>query len=147
MASERTARSLTKMVIFYWLPIVGYIAVIFSLSSMSHLTLPFKFPFRHFDKLLHFGEYALLAILFARALGSLNQVRSWWVIILLTVLFCAILGGIDELYQSTVPNRVSDVFDALADSMGGLFGGAIYLVLRGVLKRKETAPGERNPAD
>jgi Predicted integral membrane protein len=114
---------------------------------MSNLPLPFKFPFRNFDKLLHFGEYGILAILLGRAFGSLNRLKSWWIIVLLTFLFCGMLGAIDELYQSTVPNRDSDVFDALADSMGGLMGATIYCALRGILKRKNTASGVKNPAD
>jgi glycopeptide antibiotics resistance protein len=145
MASERTGRSVTRTVVWYWLPIVVYVALIFSLSSMSFL--PVRFPFRHFDKVLHFAEYTLLAVLVARALGSLNHLRSWWIIILLTFFFCAILGAIDEVFQATVPNRVSDVVDVLADSLGGLLGGTLYRVLRVLLKRNNTTPGVRNPAD
>jgi VanZ family protein len=137
VAQGREDRSLTKTIMAYWLPIAAYVGIIFSLSSMSHLPFPFKFPFRQFDKVLHCGEYAVLAILFARALGSSNRLKSWWVILLLTVFFCGVLGALDEIYQSTVPNRDSDVFDALADTLGGCVGSAVYLVLRRFLSRNK----------
>jgi hypothetical protein len=130
--------SATRMLIFYWLPIGGYICIIFLLSSLSHI--PFRFPFRHFDKLLHFSEYGILAILLARALGASNRVKSWWMILLLTSFFCVLLGAIDEMYQSTITNRDSDVFDAMADSAGGLIGGIAFFALRTIFKRREPTP-------
>jgi VanZ family protein len=120
--------TLLKRLLLYWTPLLAYLGMIFALSSMS--SLPINPPFENFDKLAHFGEYCLLAILLTRALGSLSWPSRSWPILALTMIAILSLGLLDEFYQSTVPGRSSDVLDAAADVMGGLFGCAVYLLAR-----------------
>lgn len=118
----------------YWLPLVVYVSLIFIMSSFSRppdfasLGVP--------DKLLHFGEYALLAMLAARAFGSMPRPEGFWALLGLTLLAACLLGVADELYQSTVPRRASDPLDWLADAAGGLTGGTVYLLIRGAHTRR-----------
>lgn len=122
----------------YWLPLLIYVGLIFLLSSLSrrpHSILEF-IP----DKLLHFIEYALLAALTARAIYSLPKPDTWWVVLLITFLAVAILGTLDELYQSTIPRRSPEILDWVADAAGGLLGGICYLLFkRWLVRRAETA--------
>jgi VanZ family protein len=123
----------------YWLPLLIYVGLIFLLSSLSrrpHSILEFL-P----DKLLHFIEYALLAALTARAINSLPKPNAWWVVLLLTLAVVAVLGVLDELYQSTVPHRSPEVLDWVADASGGLLGGVCYLLFKRWLIRRAGAAG------
>ena len=121
----------------YWLPLLIYVGLIFLMSSLSrrpHSILDFV-P----DKLLHFTEYALLAALTARALYSLQKPEAWWVVLLITFVAVAILGTLDELYQSAIPRRSPELLDWVADVSGGLLGGICYLLFkRWLVRRAET---------
>jgi VanZ family protein len=71
-------------------------------------------------KLAHLTEYALLAILAARAFrGSSRAVlrERWFLVSLALVVVYALL---DEYHQSFVPSRTATVYDSLIDSIGGL---------------------------
>jgi VanZ family protein len=123
----------------YWLPLLIYIGLIFLLSTLSrrpHYILEFLS-----DKLLHFIEYTLLAALTARAINSLPKPDAWWLVLLLTFLVVAVLGVLDELYQSTIPHRSAEVLDWVADAAGGLAGGICYLMA------KRWLVGSVKPAD
>ena len=71
-------------------------------------------------KLAHFGEYAVLGFLCARAFRTSSHLflqRHWFVIALLLVVVYALL---DEYHQSFVPSRTASVYDSLIDATGGL---------------------------
>jgi len=112
-----------RILSLYWLPLFLYVALIFAVSSFSSPA-PFTFP----DKLAHFIEYALLAAMLVRALRSNTHLERWWLAGLLSVFAVAILGGLDEWYQSTVPGRQSDILDLAADVCGGVVGAGLYLI-------------------
>ncbi|HEV7860405.1 MAG TPA: VanZ family protein [Pyrinomonadaceae bacterium] len=68
----------------------------------------------------HLTEYAILALLAARALsGSLHDAlrRRWFYVSLLIVIIYALL---DEFHQSFVPSRTASIYDSLIDIAGGL---------------------------
>jgi len=121
-----------KKFLIYWLPPIAYVAMIFILSSFS--SIPFRPSFSIPDKLVHFCEYLLLAALIARALYSLPWPGCPWLCLLFTMLAVAALGGLDEWYQSTVPRRMPEVLDWVADVSGGLLGAASYLMLKKLRK-------------
>ena len=91
-------------------------ATIFFASSHSRVAAP---PIAHFDKLAHFSVYGLLATLLARR-G--NGPRAIAFALLITSLY----GASDEWHQSFVPGRSCDVFDWLADTLGGALAIALY---------------------
>ncbi len=131
----------------YWLPILFYVGLIFVLSSFS--SIPFRLPkIENFDKVMHFTEYAILAILLSRAVNSMSQPRSLWLRLLLCVGLVVVFGSLDEIYQSTVPNRQSDIWDLLADSIGGLTGSGLFFLImgrRGAASEKLQDKGEIKP--
>ena len=111
-----------------WLPVLGYMAFIFTLSSISH---PPALPAGS-DKTLHAMLYAGLGGLFARALacgwrGVTPQ------IVVATIVFAALYGASDELHQFFNPPRNVEALDVLADTIGGSLA-AIGLYAWGIIR-------------
>jgi VanZ family protein len=129
----------------YWLPVLVWMAVIFSASCDSHSyerssriiepLLRWLFPrwpeTRVHDlhellrKCAHLTEYAVLALLLWRAVrqpvkpGS----RSWsWPDARLTLLLVMLYAATDEFHQQFVPTRTSLVSDVFIDTAGGAAG-------------------------
>lgn len=76
----------------------------------------------------HFAEYAILALLAARALRTstreLLRTRWFWLSLLLVVVYA--LG--DEFHQSFVPSRTASIFDSMIDTFGGLTALALLTI-------------------
>ncbi|HEU5239831.1 MAG TPA: VanZ family protein [Pyrinomonadaceae bacterium] len=70
----------------------------------------------------HLTEYAILAVLAARAFRTSSHEllrRQWfWAALILVVLYALS----DEFHQSFVPTRGASIYDSLIDSIGGLIG-------------------------
>jgi VanZ family protein len=111
-----------------WLPLLIWIIVIFGLSSIPKLSGDYPDMPIPVDKIAHFFEYMILAILFHRGLGN-DKVRRW--IRPSIIVFCICLGiaALDELHQSYIPGRQSSIFDVLAD-LTGIVTGTAYVLLR-----------------
>jgi VanZ family protein len=70
-------------------------------------------------KAAHFTEYALLALLAARAFRTSRRAaleRRWW---LASFALVACVALADEYHQSFVPARTGTVYDSLLDMAGG----------------------------
>ena len=74
----------------------------------------------HFDKVVHFAVYGLLATLVCR------QGRGWraagW-----TVLVVSVYGASDEWHQSYVPGRSTELADWMADTAGAALAVGAYV--------------------
>ena len=85
-------------------------------------------------KAAHFAEYALLALLAARAFRTSSRAalaRRWW---LASFILVASVALVDEYHQSFVPVRTGTVYDSLLDMAGGataLACAALWLARRG----------------
>jgi VanZ family protein len=70
-------------------------------------------------KAAHFTEYALLALLGARAFHTSARAglrRHWWLAAFALVAFVAL---VDEYHQSFLPSRTGTIYDSLLDMTGG----------------------------
>lgn len=70
-------------------------------------------------KTAHFTEYAILALLTARALrtsGLAALRRSWWPA---SFVFVAAVSLVDEYHQSFLASRTGTIYDSLLDMTGG----------------------------
>jgi VanZ family protein len=102
--------------VYYWLPALCWMAVIFVLSSFPGSPLldmgPFDFAFK---KTAHVVEYAILYFLLFRAFHSTLPSRKAFI-------FSAIIGVLyaisDEYHQTFVPLREGRVRDVIIDSVG-----------------------------
>ena len=105
-----------------WIWAVLYSAGIVYLSSKTNPPVPDAI-FRINDKVLHFIQYAIFGILWRGALAQRFRLsndfrKSHKMALLLGMLFAAL----DELHQSFVPGRDSDVMDFIADAIGIVTG-------------------------
>ncbi|MDP2953264.1 MAG: VanZ family protein [Chloroflexota bacterium] len=102
-----------------WLPVAVWAALIFAVSSRS--SLPSIGGGRGFpvSQAGHLSEYAILALLLFRALGSRKATAASLGKMALLCLGLSIVYGLsDEFHQSLVPNRDSSLVDVATDSVG-----------------------------
>jgi VanZ family protein len=87
----------------------------------------------------HFTEYAILALLAARAFrtSSRELLRSRWFWASLVLVIAYSLT--DEFHQSFVPSRTASIYDSMIDSAGGLVALTI-LWWRGRIPEKQKRP-------
>ena len=101
-----------------WLPAVAWAGTIFLLSSRSRVPGP-ELP--GFDKVAHFGAYAVLAWLLAFAAERSRLPLA--VAVVLGLLY----GASDEIHQMFVPGRSPDVLDWFADAAGIAAATFVYV--------------------
>lgn len=123
-----------------WLPALAYMALIFSISSLSltHTPLP-----RFSDKAIHLVEYGVLAVLVTFAL---RRTRDGWTVAkvaLVAAAFAAAYGVTDEVHQLYVPHRSASVYDWLADALGAALAAAL---LARLWRKNEETTGAHDPA-
>jgi len=98
---------------------VCWAVLIFYLSSQPSIEAPALFPGQ--DKLFHLLVFAVLGFLLMGSLLSASRGYTrrqlGWV-----ALAVMLYGVSDEFHQYFVPGRSAEVYDALADALGGLLG-------------------------
>ena len=112
-----------KRFILYWLPVIVYCLAIYIQSdfpSIEHIP-----SFEFSDKILHFGAYAVMGILFYRAYQTLRIKDDPRMLILLSVLSASLYGISDEIHQHFVPFRDASIWDIVANTFGAV--GGVYL--------------------
>jgi VanZ family protein len=150
----------------YWLPVVGWMLVIFLASgdmmSAEH-TSRFLVPFLrwlksdisaetlaqiHFfvRKAAHLTEYAILALLLCRAIfRGTNLKWSRAILFASAWVACVLLAAGDEFRQSFVESRGASLWDVMIDSAGGIFGLLIYAKFAAQRFASFPKSGVRNP--
>jgi len=106
-----------RQFLWRWGPAILWTAVLFAASSRPSLPVDLH---SGTDKLAHFAAYSVLGFLLAR--GGVRSRISLPLVVLIGIL----IGALDELYQSTIPNRVADVGDWIADSLGVVAGVVLH---------------------
>lgn len=128
----------------YWLPVLVYVGLIFSLSSLQS-TGPSLFAWQ--DKVEHFLEYGLFGLLLGRAFRfTIGGTRGLaWA--LSAVALGSLVGALDEIYQRSVPGRVSDVRDWATDT-AALIAAVLFtqLISARALGARRAVPGAASPA-
>lgn len=103
--------------LYRWLPVVAWMGLIFFLSAQPDLPHPSS---GWLDWLIsssaHLFEFAVLAVLWARALGQGR--RSRLIAVALTLLYALS----DEFHQLFVPGRHADPLDLASDALGAVLG-------------------------
>ena len=112
----------------YHLPAILYAALILVLSSLPGLGVP-QIKIVALDKVIHFIEYAIFAVLIYRSFSNLSDKLQGRIVVFFSMLFVVLFALFDELYQSYIPGRQSDPFDFLFDVLGALLI-IIYLAIR-----------------
>jgi VanZ family protein len=81
-------------------------------------------------KAAHFTEYAVLALLAARAFAgaSRNWLREHWMVAALVLV--ALYALTDEFHQTFVPSRTGSIYDSMIDTAGGFTALMLYWLWR-----------------
>jgi len=118
-----------------WSALVSmWAAVLWWLSSQSKLPSPAKFE--GIDKIEHTLYFAAGGMCFLLSLRTAGFARKTTSAILLTALFCAITGLLDEWHQTFTPGRSGgDVWDWAADTLGGFVGAWLVLGVQNLVAR------------
>jgi VanZ family protein len=117
----------SKFFFYYWLPLLLYCVLIYSLSSDKYpVNVPKSFSA---DKFIHFFAYAFLGLLIIRAFATLRIKENIVFLIIISTLLSTLYGLSDEMHQYFVPYRCADVKDVYADLLGSAFGVYVYYLL------------------
>jgi VanZ family protein len=116
-----------------WGPAALWVAVLFSLSSWSNPTGP-GWLMTVDDKVAHFMLFSVLGVALAIGRWWSGLAISHWIAIAVGMTY----GALDELYQSTVPNRVPSLEDWYADVVGVWVG---YLLVTYLVRRTGRTSG------
>ena len=127
LAERPVARSTFTQFLRYWLPVLLYLTLIVTLSAQPSLKPPERFELT--DKFYHTLEYFGLGLLLARAFRAGGWVAGPLINTALALVLGIAIGAADEIFQSTVPGRSSDIFDVLADGSGVLLAQFLYLLV------------------
>ena len=150
--------SKTQTFLRYWLPPLVWMAVIFSASADTHSaqhSSRFFLPLLHwlfpkmsaahvdtchyiFRKCCHLTEYALLAVLFWRAIRQpwKNQQQPWrWSQAGIALGLVLLYAASDEIHQAFVPTRTAHVTDVLIDTGGAAIGLLLLWSFGKIFKR------------
>ncbi len=113
-----------KSFTYYWLPLIAYCVFIYIQSSYPS---PQRLPsFEFSDKLLHFGAYAVMGVLFYRAYQTLPFKNNFQLVVLFSMISASLYGVSDEIHQSFVPYRDGSFWDVIADVLGAVCGVYVY---------------------
>jgi VanZ family protein len=127
-----------KFAVVYYFPVIVWMMVIFWLSNRPKIV-KLENPTSDFfiGKSAHLFEYALLCILWFRAINihSVLKGKNWVIPLFLTGLYAIS----DEIHQLFIPGRTGMARDVLIDVLGGAIGlwilRNIYPKIRLILKK------------
>jgi len=121
-----------KRRILNWLPAILWAGLIYYLSSQSGVHLPGgDFLFK--DKVAHIFAYWVLCALVLFGCRGLKEIDFAMGVGLLIVI---VYGFLDEIHQKSVPGRLCDPFDFIADSAGAVGCYMMILMIMEYRKRR-----------
>ena len=114
MGSRMAKRSISQLLLGFWLPAVLCAALVLFVGSRPNLKPPLSFA--NSDKLAHIAEYMVLGLMLTRAVRASGPAPL--PAALIAVSLGILVGTTDELTQAHVPGRSCSGFDLLADAIG-----------------------------
>jgi VanZ family protein len=121
-----------------WIVVIGWLIVIFALPNILSLSGEGPRLPKRFDKVIHFFEYVVLAILISWSLNKPLQ-RERFPVFCAAVFAGLAIGALDEFTQYFLPLRDSSIRDWLADAAGILAGASLAIARRGRAANKREA--------
>ena len=121
----------------YQFPAIGWALLIFIGSSIPAKYIPTHKIFTY-DKLIHITLFLIFGILVYRAVIPTRERDSFrWVRVFFSISLVILYGVLDEMHQGSVPGRTVDIWDAAADTVGGILAAMIVYINH---RRARTAP-------
>ena len=124
-----------KFLIYYKLPPVLYAALIIAVSTYSSAAPP-SLGVQWSDKIYHAAEYFIFGLLIFRAFPTVHQSPTRVRYYTLLFLFGLVYAAFDERVQYYLPNRDSSPYDWMADAIGYLSAGILFLLVRDWWKKR-----------
>jgi len=121
--------------IFWKVSIALYTLLTFIVSSIKKIDLGI-IRIEKTDWLLHGIEFGILAYLVIRYFISSSRDVKWFTIMMVTVIYCAVIGGLNEILQSQIPGRTPSITDEIANIIGAIFVIVIYRLRNKIRKIK-----------
>jgi VanZ family protein len=116
-----------KRFFIYQFPVILWGMLIFVISSLPGVSQPFtKIPY--LDKVAHFFEYGVFAFLMSRAFYFSESKPRIIRALVLSFIFCALFGALDEIHQLFIPGREQSVKDFFADIAGILAALTVFFI-------------------
>ena len=93
-------------------------------------------------KASHFTEYAVLALLVARAFRTSSKefLRKHWFAV--SLVFVALYALSDEFHQSFVASRTASIYDCVIDTAGGLTALIVVRIRSPRVSKGNSRPGQ-----
>ncbi len=117
----------------HWMVVFAYATMIFLLSSKTLIRTPSFYYKNHLDKVIHFIEFGIFAVLLCRAVR-----RTVWAtplkVMLIAVCIATGYAISDEIHQRVVRGRSSDWKDVAADVVGAGAGVCFWRVFTATLR-------------
>jgi len=129
----------------YQLAALAWAAVIFTVSSIPGSKIP-EVDIVDFDKLAHLGVYGCLGFLTYFAFRYQHRFPVLARLTFLSaILACSLYGATDEIHQLWVPGRTCDIWDWTADTVGGILGASLGMVVNLRYGHKLADPAPEKP--
>ncbi len=110
----------------YHFPPFVWAGLIITASSIPANKLP-NIQIFGWDKIAHVCVFFIFGILILRSLyHRQKRINSKKQIAILTLVFVISFGIFDELFQSMIPGRMSDIYDLVADAVGGILAVSFF---------------------
>lgn len=129
------AESRWRRFLLYHLPALLYAGGIIFVSSLRNLRPP-DIDIPQLDKVIHFSEYAIFALLIFRSFYHSGREPNLRRSLFLSALFVSFFALLDETYQHFVPGRHSDWRDFAVDILGAVIVLSLLGLYRNRKKRK-----------
>ena len=104
-----------------WL-FISYLSLVIYFSVQPGDELRWFSQLWKYDKMVHFLEYLGVGFLLINALKIKPLSKAQWIY---AVCFVCLFPIFDELLQYYTPRRIPDIYDGIADILGGLIGAYI----------------------
>jgi VanZ family protein len=117
----------------FMLASICWMGVIYYLSSQPGRDVPMLFQGQ--DKLMHLVIFGILGFLLTGAVRAARhgyRARPFWFVVALVMFY----GIADEFHQLFVPGRSADIYDMLADSVGGLLGAGLMVKVTRIIRQQ-----------
>lgn len=122
--------------IWAWAPAIVWVAITFVVSHQPVVRIPFGAP----DYVAHALNYSVLCVLliWGRTNGDWRAITPW--VLLSAVLIAIVLGIGDEIHQSFIPGRDTDVNDVIADGAGAALAACAVAIVTIAFKKQHRRP-------
>lgn len=125
-------KKMNKLLASSLIALISYMTLIFYLSSLPADVSPEIGILQIPRTIMHVGEYGILGLLTNLVMKQMFGKTSQS--ILYSSVLCSLYGVTDEVHQYFVPTRCFDIFDILADTIGGVAGAVFLVVLLSMMK-------------